>query len=93
VEGKIADMYTLYKVRFEQLSKSQNEAAASKAEKFYSTGMAEHFGPGKPCFDSIEEKNKISQEAAFKVFVKEPKMGGARAEIREKVRCLFYKQD
>jgi hypothetical protein len=82
-------MYTLYKVRFEQLSKSQNEAAASKAEKFYATGMAEHFGPGKPCFDSIEEKHKISCNAAFNVFVNEPKMGGERAEFREKVSYLF----
>ena len=82
-------MYTSFKVRFEQRSRSDNDTAASKAEKFYSTGMAEHFGPGKPCFDSIEEKHKIIQEAAFNVFVNEPKMGGERAEFREKVSYLF----
>ncbi len=73
-------MYNSFKLKFEQRSRSDNEAAASKAEKFYSTGMDAHFGPGKPCFDSIEEKHKISSDAAFNVFVNEPKMGGERAE-------------
>ncbi len=31
--------------------------------------------------------------SAFKVFVNQPKMGGERAEFREKVSYLFYKQD
>ncbi len=83
-------MYTSFKVRFEQRSRSDNEAAASKAENFYSTGMAEHFGPGKPCFDSIEEKHEISQKAAFKIFVNEPKMGGERDEFREKASYMIF---
>jgi hypothetical protein len=82
-------MYTSFKVRFDQRSRSDNEAAASKAEKFYYTGMDAHFETGKPCFDSIEEKHEISSDAAFNVFVNEPKMGGQRAESREKVSYLF----
>jgi hypothetical protein len=83
-------MYTSFKVRFEQRSRSDNEAAASKAEKFYSTGMDAHFDPGKPCFDNIEAKHKISQEAAFNIFVNEPKMGGERADFREKVSYTIF---
>jgi hypothetical protein len=51
-------LYNSFKLKFEQQSRSDNETAASKAEKFYYTGMSEHFGPGKPCFDSIKEKHE-----------------------------------
>ncbi len=83
-------MYTSFKVRFEQRSRSDNEAAASKAENFYSTGMDAHFETGKPCFDSIEAKHEISQKASFKIFVNEPKMGGERAEFREKASYMIF---
>ncbi len=91
LEDKITEMYNSFKVRFEQRSTSDNEAAASKAEKYYLTDMEKLFQPSEDCFESIEEKHEISQEAAVKVFVNEPKMGGARAKFRKKVSYLFYK--
>jgi hypothetical protein len=54
--------------------------------------MTAHFETGKPCFDSIEEKHEISHDAAIKVFVDEPKMGGVIAEFRDMVSYLFLQQ-
>ncbi len=85
-------MYTSFQARFEQRSRSDSEAAVLKAENFYRTSMAEHFDPGKPCFDSIEEKHEISHDAAIKVFVDEPKMGGEITEFRDMVSYLLLKQ-